>query len=132
MILSKEETKNMINMLRSKDFENAIVAFCALEELNMKNNLGELIVMYKFSRLSQEIWSKNAPKSYGLLKEFLKDAFSDLKSGKCLSLLMYYKCSKNSIELFMELFNAQLMTLIENMDYPVDKFELTLKLKDND
>lgn len=132
MNLSKNEVKNMIGMLKSKDFENATIAFCALEELDMKNSIGELIVMYKFSNLEEELWKENAPKSYKLLKNYLKDNFSDLKSGRCLSLLMYHKCSKDSIELFMEYFTAQMMNMIENMDYPVDKFELIFKLKDND
>ncbi len=52
MIFSKEETKNLLNMLRSTDNENAVVAFEALKGVDTEKYLGELIVLYKYGKLS--------------------------------------------------------------------------------
>ena len=50
MIFDKVETKNLLNMLRSSDTENATLAFEALKGVDIKKYLGELIVLYKFGK----------------------------------------------------------------------------------
>ena len=56
MIFSKEETKNLLSMLRSTDKENAVVAFEALKGVDTEKYLGELIVLYKYGKLSIKEW----------------------------------------------------------------------------
>jgi hypothetical protein len=134
MIFDKEETKNLLSMLRSTDTENATVAFQALEGVDLKRYSGELIVLYKFGKKSMVIWDKEAPKCYKhlikLITPFAKDDGSELSTGKCLSAMTANDASNQSIELFMEIFTDNMIGFLGQMGYPADKFEINVKLKD--
>jgi hypothetical protein len=134
MIFDKEETKNLLGMLRSTDVENATVAFQALEGVDIKKYSGELIVLYKFGKRNMAIWEKQAPKCHKhiakLLSPFAKDGGSELSTGSCLSAMTVNNTSNQAIELFMELFTDSMIGFLGQMGYPADKFEINIKLKD--
>ena len=135
MIFDKEETKNLLNMLRSTDTENATVAFQALEGVDRTKYSGELIVLYKFGKKSLTVWEKEAPKCHFYLKSqliapFVKDNGIELSTGACLSAMTATNASNQSIELFMELFTDSMIGFLGQMGYPADKFEINIKLKD--
>lgn len=134
MIFDKEGTKNLLSMLRSTDEENSVVAFQALEGVNVKKYSGELIVLYKFGKRNMVIWEKQAPKCHKhltkLLSPFAKDGGSELSTGSCLSAMTANNTSNQAIELFMELFTDSMIGFLGQMGYPADKFEINIKLKD--
>ena len=134
MIFNKEETKNLLGMLQSTDAENSVVAFQALEGVDVKKYSGELIVLYKFGKRNMVIWEKQAPKCHKhlakLLNPFTEDGSSELSTGKCLSAMTANGASNQSIELFMELFTDSMIGFLGQMGYPADKFEINIKLKD--
>jgi len=134
MILNKQEIKNILNMLLSEDKENAIVAFSCLNNYAHKKHLGNLLVLYQFGRTSAEEWEKECKKVFKLLKNVLKLDSKDyrLPSSTVFSALIDNKCSKESIELYLELFTNQLSNNLYNMGYPTDKLEINVKIKDND
>jgi hypothetical protein len=135
MIFDKEETKNLLSMLRSTDDENSVVAFQALEGVDVKKYSGELIVLYKFGKNDIMMWRKEAPKCHKhlvkLLDPFAKDNGSNLSTGVCLSAMTANNASNQSIELFMELFTDSMIGFLGQMGYPADKFEINIKLKDD-
>jgi len=125
----KEETKNLLNMLKSSDSENHTIAFQALNNADLKNYKGELLVLYKFSKLGKATWEKEAPKAYKTLSK--ESIFSEdgLTSGKCLSLMTSNNSSKDSIELFLENFVVDMVGFLGQLGYPADKFDINIKLK---
>jgi hypothetical protein len=135
MIFDKEETKNLLNMLRSTDLENATVAFQALETVDIEKYSGELIVLYKFGKNTMINWEKEAPKCHTylakVLNPFSTDAGNELSTGACLSAMTANNASNQSIELFMELFTDNMIGFLGQMGYPADKFEINVKLKDH-
>jgi hypothetical protein len=134
MVFDKEETKNLLNMLRSTDKENATVAFQALESVNRTKYVGELIVLYKFGKTSMPTWEKEAPKCHVVLMKALSSYYKnngiELSTGACLSAMTASHASNQSIELFMELFTDSMIGFLGQMGYPADKFEINVKLKD--
>lgn len=134
MILNKQEIKNILSMLLSEDKENAIIAFSCLNNYASKKYLGELLVLYQFGRTPAEEWEKECKKVFKLLKNVLKLDSKDyrLPSSTVFSALTSNKCSKESIELYLELFTNQLSNNLYNMGYPTDKLEISVKIKDND
>ena len=134
MILNKQEIKNILSMLLSEDKENAIIAFSCLNNYAHKKHLGDLLVLYQFGRTSAEEWEKECKKVFKLIKNVLKLDSTDyrLPSSTVFSALMDNKCSKESIELYLELFTNQLSNNLYNMGYPTDKLEINVKIKDND
>jgi hypothetical protein len=135
MIFDKEETKNLLSMLRSSDDENAIIAFQALQGVDVKKYLGELIVLYKFGIKPIKAWDDNCPNCGKAIKDALrvynKEEGADLSTGKCLSAMTANGASNQSIELFMELFTDSMIGFLGQMGYPADKFEINVKLKDD-
>ena len=135
MIFSKEETKNLLNMLRSADKDNATVAFEALKGVDKQKYLGELIVLYKFGRRSIKEWEDNSPDCAKAIREgiapYSKEEGAELSTGSCLSAMTSNQASHEAIELFMEYFTVNMMGFLGQMGYPADKFEINVKLKDN-
>ena len=132
MIFNKEETRNLLNMLRSSDKENAILAFESLKKVDIKTYIGELIVLYKFGNASPEDWETNCSKCVKALgkRKILTGAYNALSSGVCLAHMTNNNASIQSIELFMEFFTESMIGFLGQMGYPADKFEINIKLKD--
>ena len=128
MIFNKEETKNLLNMLRSSDKENAILAFESLKRVDIKTYIGELIVLYKFGNASPEDWETNCPKIWKKIKDMILGA-GPLTSPKCLTLLKNVKANNDCMELFMELFVKDMIGYLDDLGYPADKFDISIKFK---
>ena len=132
MTFNKEETRNLLNMLRSSDKENAILAFESLKKVDIKTYIGELIVLYKFGNASPEDWETNCSKCVKALgkRKILTGAYNALSSGVCLAHMTNNNASIQSIELFMEFFTESMIGFLGQMGYPADKFEINIKIKD--
>ena len=132
MTFNKEETRNLLNMLRSSDKENAILAFESLKKVDIKTYIGELIVLYKFGNASPEDWETNCSRCVKALgkRKILTGAYNALSSGVCLAHMTNNNASIQSIELFMEFFTESMIGFLGQMGYPADKFEINIKIKD--
>lgn len=128
MIFNKEETRNLLNMLQSSDEENHIIAFEALKNADLSNYFGELLVLYKFSKLSSEKWKKECKPAYKIIDKHI--TATTLTSATCLGLMTNAESTKESIELFMEYFVRDMTGFLGQMGYPTEKFEIEIKLKD--
>lgn len=135
MILSKDEVKNLVNMMRSPDEENKYLVYKVLEDLDLEKNLGEVLVIFRYGNYKLEEWENKCKKVHGFIVQKLYDYNGEWDSkpttSDLLSLLTKNNASKDSIELFLEYFMMNLGRMLDNMGYPTDQFELTIKLKDN-
>jgi hypothetical protein len=129
MDFSKDELKSLLNMLRSPDTDNSYLAFQSLENSSLKGKTGELVLLFKFSKFNLTHWSIEAPKCHAILSKYFNTG-KTVTSGECLSLLTSLKCSKHSIELFLELFVLDMIDMLDNLGYPTDTFDLQITLKD--
>jgi hypothetical protein len=129
MIFEKEGTRNLINMLKSSDADNHIIAFESLKTVDLDSYVGELLVMFKYTGHKLEYWQENCLPVYTKLMTIIPD--KTLSSPATLSLITANKGSKDSIELFMEYFVRDMTKMLEQIGYPTDKFEINIKLKDN-
>jgi hypothetical protein len=128
IIFDKEETRNLLNMMKSSDKENHVIALQALQKVDINKYIGELLVMYKYSGLKKEDWSEAGKKVHNKLITLVENI--TLTSPKTLSLIIENKGSKNSIELFMEYFIRDMTHMLEQIGYPTDSFEINIKLKE--
>ena len=135
MILSRKEVKNLVSMMKSSDKENHYLVYKVLEDLDLEANLGEVLVIFRYGNFRLDEWEYHCKKAHAFIVEKLhmynggwdaRPTTSDI-----LSLLSKNNASKDSIELFLEYFMTNLGRILENMGYPIDKFELTIKLKDD-
>jgi hypothetical protein len=131
MPFSKEETRSLMNMLNSPDEENYTVAFEILKNVNVKKYIGELLVLYKFSKAPKQEWGKQCIKVYSAINKLLKG--DEILTGpKTLSLILEQTGSGNSIELFMEFFIKDMTNVLASVGYPIEKFDIDIKLKNNE
>lgn len=129
--LSKEETKNLLSMIKSSDESNRILAFEVLENADLKNYLGELFVLFKFGKLGSKEWSEYAPKAWSIIEKHLEDGSKTiLASGDCLRIMTNNNASKSSIELFLENFMDSMVFYLDQLGYPADKFDISITLKE--
>jgi hypothetical protein len=135
MILSRDEVKNLVNMMKSSDKENHYLVYKVLEDLDLEANLGEVLVIFRYGNYRLDEWEEDCAKVYDFIINKLHDYNGGWDSkpttSDILSLLTKNNASKDSIELFLEYFMMNLGRMLDNMGYPTDKFELTVKLKDN-
>lgn len=135
MILTKEEVKNLIGMLRSPDKDNRLVAFKIIEDLDLKKHVGEIMVMYKYGEYNLSSWEQDCKPVHEFIVKSIEKFNGDweykLSSGEILSLMTANKSSKQSIELFLEYFIGDITWMLDAMGYPTDKFELDIKLKED-
>jgi hypothetical protein len=131
MIFNKEEIKNILNMLLSDDKENSVIAFSCIDNYANKKHLGELLVLYQFGRTAAEEWEKECKKGFKLIKNVLKLDSTDyrLPSSTVFSALMDNKCSKESIELYLELLGVDLSNHLYAMGYATDKLNININIK---
>ena len=131
MIFNKEETKNLIMMLKSEDADNHIIAFQTLENVDIKKYIGELFVLFKFGGRNSDYWKENCKVVNNSIFKLIGDNPNNLTSPRTLSLITEHKGSATSIELFMEFFVRDMTKMLGSIGYPIEKFEIDIKLKDD-
>ena len=132
MNFSKIEIKNILDMLLSQDKENSIIAFSCINNFSTKKHLGELLVLYQFGRTPGLIWEENCKKGFKYIKKVLPFKCSDyrLPSSKVFNELVNNNCSKESVELYLELFTNDFSNHLYGMGYPTDKLDIQIKIKE--
>lgn len=128
MIFEKEETRNLLMMLQSQDVENHIVAFESLKNVDFDKYIGELLVLFKFGDHTFESWDTHCKKIAQKLEIILRNSYF-ISAPKTLELITQNNGSKNSIELFLELFTKTLLKVLEDVGFSKDKFDLNITLK---
>ena len=122
-------------MMKSSDKENHYLVYKVLEDLDLEANLGEVLVIFRYGNYRLDEWEDDCKKVYDFIINKLHDYNGGWDSkpttSDLLSLLTKNNASKDSIELFLEYFMMNLGRMLDNMGYPTDKFELTIKLKNN-
>lgn len=131
MKLKIEEVKNLIKMLSSEDSSNHEIAFEILNKLNFETNLGELLIIYKESKLQKYKFKK--------LYSFFEEKFEEFNQypeyfidySSLLMFLKKYKCSKNSFRLYEYFFEKYIKDLLITTGYSftIKDFDIHFKLK---
>jgi hypothetical protein len=130
---NKEETRNLLKMLQSKDSENHVIALQAIENNANSDYLSELVLLYKFGITETILWIGNAPKAWALLEKHFPSASTAhaVSSGSCLSIMLGNNASNAALELYFECFVEQMKQFLDQLNYPTEKFEINIKLKEN-
>ena len=123
---SKEEIKNLHKMLISSDEENHTIALSGLQGIDIESSMGELILLYKYGNAHPIMWETHCPKVWKVLNPIMEN----FKTGsQTLSAMTENGASKQSVELFLEFFMKDITYFLNDMGYPMEKFELNIKLK---
>ena len=134
MILTKEEVKNLIGMLKSPDYENKILAYKVIDNLDFEKSVGEIMLMYRLGDYSLENWEQHSKLAHDFIMDKIENYNGDssttmISTGEMLSLMLINNASKDSIDLFLKFFTEEMTKTLKAMNYPMDKIDFNIKLK---
>jgi hypothetical protein len=134
MELNKTETENLLSMLNSSDRDNYYVALKAIDAHEFDDStVGFLLYLYKFSKCTYAKWKEEAPKSTVILEKLLRGLSDEpLTYSRALTVMINKRVNKDSIEMFLERHVKELVTQLENIGYPTEKLDLSIKLKERE
>jgi predicted nucleic acid-binding protein len=128
MKFDKNELKNILEMLRSDDKENAYIAFEVIKQSDV-NDIPALLTLWKFGNHGKSEWLQYANSHYISLMKAVKDTIllDDLLPGECI----FYMSGKNTdteiIELFIEYYVKNVIAFTKQLNY-----KLEIKLTKNE
>jgi flavin-binding protein dodecin len=133
VILTTESAYKLIEMISSSDKDNRFLALNAINESNIQDSLGFIIVIYKFSKLPTEAWFEQ-PKIYDAFKkiELIGNEVNSYKSNtsKVLGTMVAQRCSMESIVMFLKLHNDSLVNNLKAWGYDVKDLMIDINLKE--
>ncbi len=121
MRFKKEELKNIIEMLRSNDEENAYLAFQAIKQSDV-NDIPAIMTLYKFGNHGKSEWLQYANNYYISLMMAVEDTIllDDLLPGEC----VFYMNSKNAdpeiVEVFIEYYIKNVIAFAKQLNYNLE------------
>lgn len=137
VIISGEELVNLKTMLLSPDKDNQQIAILAMENCNIAKSLDALYILTKFSGMTAAEMMAACPKVIKKLKaeKWLEtngnDSYVLPTMGTMYHVLISNKARMECLQVFLDLHGDYLLDTMKAWGYPVDKFELKIKIKDN-
>jgi hypothetical protein len=92
-------------------------------------DFGYLVYLYKFSKHSKEVWKENCLKHYNTLDKKCNLSMH-MSYASALSYIISTKANKDVVEISLEKHIEHIGTSLGKLGYPIDKLELTIKLKE--
>jgi hypothetical protein len=134
MILEINEVENLIRMLKSPDYENKILAYKVIDNLDFEKCIGEIMLLYRLGDYSLENWEQHSKLAHDFIMDKIENYNGDssttmITTGEMLSLMLINNASKDSIDLFLKFFTEEMTKTLKSMAYPMDKIEFNIKLK---
>ena len=108
--LTSEEFYNILNMLKSEDIENKIVALNLIENLNAKKNIVYILLFYKkYNDL--KLWISNAPKQLNMIRQRCTKTDGDTDQQLSLSFNEIFRivrlntCTDEDVNIIFDMFS---------------------------
>jgi hypothetical protein len=130
--MEEKELQNTIEMLRSPDEENHVVALTILNNIKNKDNLVVLLLCYKFGHPKMDEWKKDAKKAFNYLVKHtsIKESGAGLTFKQIFDAIISVKVSPNQMNLFLQMFANHLSEQCKIMGYDfIDRINISIKTK---
>lgn len=133
VVLDKDGVKNLFNMIKSSDGDNKYIALKSIDESNINESLGFILVLFKFGGATSSEWEEHCPNCW---KRFNDMALIDEKvktasSSKIMRALIAEACDMEHVTMFIEQHSVQLMDTLNAWGYPTDLLEVNITLKED-
>ena len=124
-----KQVKNIINMLKSTDVEDHVIALEVLEQQSDKKAISvQITFCFKYGNASVKTWEQNASTSYNhMVKMFgKKPSFSDVYKG-----VMKHKLPVEQMQMFVILFGEHLTEQCKASGYNfIEGIHIDVKIKE--
>jgi hypothetical protein len=137
MEITIEKYQNIIDMLRSPDEENKVVALTIIDQIDFKSNITKILLLKKHSESNKSQWEEHAPKIYKELETLAADKIIDLNKHltykQVLSAITRLQVDQEEFQFYMNDFTQYLLRQIQSMGYDyIEDIDITLKYKEHE
>lgn len=130
--LTSEEFYNILNMLKSEDIENKIVALNLIENLNAKKNIVYILLFYKkYNDL--KLWISNAPKQLNMIRQRCTKTDGDTDQQLSLSFNEIFRivrlntCTDEDVNIIFDMYALELSKIAGRLLNKPTKIILTIE-----
>lgn len=137
MEITTEKYQNIIDMLRSPDDENKVVALTIIDQIDFESNVAKVLLLKKHSKSHKNDWKEHAPNIYKELESLEEQQLIDLNKHltykQVLRTITELKVSEEGFQFYMQDFTKYLLHQIQSMGYnEIESIDITLKYKEHE
>jgi len=124
--------ENVLQMGKSQDKENHIVALNIIENIDFKDNLSYILLLKKNSNIDGESWKEYSPKVTESLDKLGIPYSKSPTYKQMLQILVEQKAPVEDLNFFCTMFSKELTTSVKNLGYDyIDDLDITIKINHN-
>jgi hypothetical protein len=130
VVLSKDTHDNIMDMMKSVDTENRVVALNCLENVDFNKNVTYILLLRMQGEATQAEWSEHAPNASKMLRGLGINVDSSLTWKQILGVLIKRKVPAEDIQFYLDRFATHLSGSIRGLGYDfIDTIEIKVKVK---
>jgi len=130
--LTSEEFYNILNMLKSEDIENKVVALNLIENLNAKKNIVYILLLYKTNN-DLKLWISNAPRQLNMIRKMCIQTDGDTDDQLSLSFNEIFRivrlntCTEEDVNILFDMYTLELSKIAGRLLNKPTKITLTIE-----
>ena len=131
VVLNKESVRSILDMYKSTDNSNQLVANEIINNCDTEKSLPWLVLIYaEISRIN-DYWIDNMPNALKVVEKL--QVYGEYKPtvNNVLMTLLDLKAETDVVDLFLQVHVETLKKSMANWGYPVDKLNYSITLKDD-
>lgn len=130
VVLSKDTHDNIMDMMKSVDTENRVVALNCLENVDFNTNVTYILLLRMQGGATAGEWLEHAPNVSKMLKGLGINSDASLTWKQILGVLIKRNVPSEDIQFYLDRFATHLSTSIKGLGYDfIDTVEIKVKVK---
>lgn len=134
-IITRKECNRLFTIINSSDGENEYIALKLINESDIIESLGFIILLYKFSKIDNLTWEYDCPNVWKKLNEIQlineDEEIVTPTSSEVLKTMIAYDCDIDAIAEFLVLHSETLVKTLKVWGYPTELLNINITLKQN-
>lgn len=133
VVLDKESANNLFAMLKSSDGDNKYIALKSIDQSNIEESLGFILVLFKFGRATSSEWETYSPNCWKKFNEMalVDEKVTTVTASKIMRALIAEACDMDHVAMFIERHSTELLDTLQAWGYPTELLEINVTLKEN-
>jgi hypothetical protein len=130
IVLNKDTHDNIMEMMKSVDTENRVVALNCLENVDFNTNITYILLLRMKGEATQAEWTEYAPNASKMLRGIGINLESAITWKQVLNVLIKRKVLAEDIQFYLDRFATHLSGSIKGLGYDfIDTIEIKVKVK---
>jgi hypothetical protein len=134
VIIDKESCERLMGMLNSSDRDNRYIALKAINESNIKESMGYIMLLYKFSKAGVHSWNEEAPEAMKMFADMglINDKVRVPTASALLETMIRINTPIETVKKYLEFHSEQLIETLSQWGYPMKYMNVEITLKEKE